>query len=176
MAKKQSDEPGTKKAKVLSFPRRRKTSRKKARPSPVEDKKKVENDQEPNRFGFDGGRLDLNRHLVKNAAATFYVRVTGDSMSGAGIQTDDILVVDRSEPTHDGDIIIAIVNDELCVKRLRMRGERVELLPENPEYDPIEITPSMKFEVWGKVLHLIHAFQKEEDEQEADEWPDILKG
>ncbi len=101
------------------------------------------------------GRLDLNRHLIKHPVATFYVRVAGDSMIDAGIYPGAILVVDRAVPADDGDIVIARVNDELCVKRLRIRAGRAWLMPENKDYEPIEVTEEMDFEVWGRVMHSI---------------------
>ncbi|MBA3322728.1 MAG: translesion error-prone DNA polymerase V autoproteolytic subunit [Pyrinomonadaceae bacterium] len=103
------------------------------------------------------GRLDLNRYLVRHPAATFFVRVSGDSMIGAGIDTDDILIVDRAAEADDGDVVIARINDELTVKRLRVRDGEIWLVPENEEYEPIRITESMEFEVWGKVCHVIHS-------------------
>jgi DNA polymerase V len=104
------------------------------------------------------GRIDLNRHLVKHPAATFYVRVAGDSMLGAGIRPGAILVVDRAVGSDDGDIVIARVDDELCVKRLRIVEGRVWLMPENEAYEPLEITDGMEFEVWGRVMHAIHSY------------------
>ena len=104
------------------------------------------------------GHLDLNRYLIKHPVATFYVRVSGDSMAGAGIQPGSILVVDRAVEADDGDIVIARIGDELCVKRLRVRAGRVWLMPENDKYQPIEVIESMDFEVWGRVMHAIHTF------------------
>ena len=101
------------------------------------------------------GRLDLNRYLIRHPAATFFVRVSGDSMIDAGISADDILIVDRACEADDGDVIIARINDELTVKRLRIRNGRPWLMPENNAYEPIEITEAMEFEVWGKVLHIV---------------------
>jgi DNA polymerase V len=104
------------------------------------------------------GHLDLNRYLIKHPVATFYVRVSGDSMTGAGINPGSILVVDRAVEAEDGDIVIARINDELCVKRLRVRRGRIWLMPENDKYQPIEVIESMDFEVWGRVMHAIRTF------------------
>jgi DNA polymerase V len=104
------------------------------------------------------GHLDLNRYLIKHPVATFYVRVSGDSMMGAGINAGSILVVDRHVEAEDGDIVIARINDELCVKRLRVRRGRIWLMPENDNYQPIEVIESMDFEVWGRVMHAIRTF------------------
>lgn len=101
-------------------------------------------------------KLDLNEHLITNPAATFFVRVAGDSMVGAGINHDDILVVDRSvEPAH-GKIVIAIVNGELTVKRLSRDNGGCRLLAENPAYAPMEMSPEIPFEVWGVATWAIH--------------------
>jgi len=102
-------------------------------------------------------RLDLNDHLVRNPAATFFVRVTGDSMIEAGIHSADILVVDRSLNPKDGNIVIAVIDGELTVKRLRTQKTKVYLHPENKNYKPIEITSEMSFEVWGVVTNVIHS-------------------
>jgi DNA polymerase V len=104
------------------------------------------------------GRLDLNRYLIKHPVATFYVRVSGDSMTGAGIHPGSILVVDRAVEAEDGDIVIARINDELTVKRLRVRHGRIWLMPENDRFQPIEVIESMDFEVWGRVMHAIRSY------------------
>jgi DNA polymerase V len=103
------------------------------------------------------GSLDLNRHMIKHPVATFYVRAQGDSMIDAGIAPGSILVVDRAVEADDGDIVVARINNEFCVKRLRIKGGEVWLMPENAAYDPIEITEEMEFEVWGKVTWSIRS-------------------
>jgi DNA polymerase V len=108
--------------------------------------------------GYIEGRLDLNRYLIKHPTATFYVRVSGDSMQGAGINPGSILVVDRAVEAEDGDIVIARINDELCVKHLSLREGRTWLIPDNPKFQPIEIIESMDFEVWGRVMHAIRSY------------------
>lgn len=100
--------------------------------------------------------LDLNEHLITHPAATFMVRVSGDSMLGAGIHPGDILVVDRSLEATDGRIVIAVLDGELTVKRLSLQGAAVRLLPENPEYAPIIIREAQDFSVWGVVTSVIH--------------------
>ncbi len=102
------------------------------------------------------GSLDLNRHLVKHPAATFFVRVSGDSMINAGIHPEDILIVDRSLEPADKKIVIAVIDGELTVKRLRYRGDRVFLEPENDDYQPIRITEDKAFEIWGVITNVIH--------------------
>jgi DNA polymerase V len=102
------------------------------------------------------GRIDLNRDLIKHPLSTFYIRVSGDSMVGAGILPGALLVVDRAVEAYDGHIVVARINDELCVKRLSMNDEgQIWLLSENELYPPIEITEGMDFEVWGRVVYSI---------------------
>ena len=103
------------------------------------------------------GKLDLNRHLIKHPAATFFVRVTGDSMIGAGIHSGDLLVVDRSLDAVDGNVIVAALDGELTVKRLFRQGEILRLLPANVAYEPIEILTQQSFEIFGVVTNVIHA-------------------
>ena len=102
------------------------------------------------------GALNLNELLIEHPAATFFVRVSGDSMVNAGIHTDDILIVDRALTPTNNKIVIARINDELTVKRFCREGDKVILYPDNPEFEPIVITSSMDFEVWGVVTCVIH--------------------
>jgi DNA polymerase V len=103
------------------------------------------------------GKLDLNQYLVKHPAATFFVRVTGDSMIGAGIHSGDLLIVDRSLEPKDGNVVIASVDGELTVKRLSLRQGKLVLLPDNDKYQPIEVVGETAFEVWGVVTNVIHS-------------------
>lgn len=100
------------------------------------------------------GRIDLNRDLIKHPLSTFYIRVAGDSMSPR-IEPGALLIVDRMVETKDDDIVIARINDELCVKRLRIEGCGIWLLSENEAYPPIRITEETDFEVWGRVMYSI---------------------
>ncbi|HOP64410.1 MAG TPA: translesion error-prone DNA polymerase V autoproteolytic subunit [Spirochaetota bacterium] len=100
--------------------------------------------------------LDLNDYLIEHPAATFFVRVAGDSMTGAGINSGDILIVDRALTPRNGSIVVAILDGEFTVKRFSRLKGRIFLLPENPSYEPIEITEGAEFEVWGVVAHVIH--------------------
>ena len=106
---------------------------------------------------YEEGKLDLNRHLIRNPAATFFVRVTGDSMLKAGIHSGDLLVVDRSIEPRDKSVVIAVVNGELTVKRIRIRRNKLTLVAENDAYRSQEIDDRMEFEVWGVVTNVIHA-------------------
>ncbi len=102
-------------------------------------------------------KLDLNKYLVKHPAATFFVKVTGDSMIGAGIHHGDILIVDRSLDPVDKKVVIAVVEGELTVKRIRTGNGRVALVPENDAYKPLNIKDGMSFEIWGVVTNVIHS-------------------
>ena len=102
-------------------------------------------------------KLDLNEHLVKNPAATFFVRVAGDSMIGAGINDNDILVVDRSLEPASGSIVIAVINGELTVKRLLKRKDSWRLVAENPDYPDLEIIAETPLEIWGVATYAIHS-------------------
>lgn len=97
------------------------------------------------------GRLDLNRHLIKHPAATFYMRVIGDSMSD-DIREGDIIVVDRAAEAEDGDVVVVRLFNDFTVKKLCLQDGKIRLIAVNESYPPIEITEEMDFEVWGKVL------------------------
>ena len=101
-------------------------------------------------------RLDLNKKLIKHPSATFFVRVEGESMRDAGIFKDDILIVDRSIDPIDGKIVIALINGEFTVKKIRIKGKQIFLQAENPLFPLIEIAPEWDFQIWGVVTYIIH--------------------
>jgi DNA polymerase V len=102
------------------------------------------------------GSLDLNEHVIKHPAATYFVRATGDSMTGAGIFDGDLLIVDRSlEPVH-GRVAIVEIDGQLTVKRLHKLNDRVLLQSENENYPPIELQEGNEALVWGVVTHVLH--------------------
>ena len=100
-------------------------------------------------------QLDLHDLLVKREAATFYVRVKGDSMVGASIQEGDILVVDRSVEPTDGKIVIAVLNGELTVKELSRKQDSTQLLPRNDAYPVINISSETDLVIWGVVTGVV---------------------
>ncbi len=106
---------------------------------------------------YEEDKLDLNRYLIKNPAATFFVRVTGYSMMGAGIYSGDLLVVDRSLEPRDKSVVIAVIDGELTVKRIRIGNKKITLEPENENYSVQQITEDTDFQVWGVVTNVIHA-------------------
>ena len=106
--------------------------------------------------GYLDKSLDLNAFLIAHPAATFFVRVSGDSMQNAGIFSGDILIVDRSLEAIDNKIVVAVVNGEFTVKRLKIQEERISLVPENPAYPILEMREGSDFQVWGVVTYVIH--------------------
>lgn len=107
-------------------------------PSPAED--------------FQGQDLDIGAHLIRNPLATFFVRAEGNSMERLGIHAGDILVVDRSiEPKH-GAIVMCLLDGGYTVKRLALRGNRIELHSGHPDHPPIILSPETELHVWGVVL------------------------
>lgn len=109
--------------------------------------------------GYVEGRIDLNRDFIQHPLATFYIRVAGESMFPL-ISDGELLVVDRMSETKDRDIVVAYVDGELCVKRLRILDDgAILLVSENTSYEPIEINFEMEFSIWGKVLHSIQSFK-----------------
>ena len=102
------------------------------------------------------GKLDLNTHLIKHPTATFFVKASGDSMIGAGIHDGDILVVDRSLEPRQSRIVIAAVDGQLTVKRLKKKGKKIFLVPENKKFRSIELNENNDVKVWGVVTSVIH--------------------
>lgn len=111
-------------------------------PSPAED--------------FMESRLDLNSHLIQHPAATYFVRVVGDSMVGAGIYPSDILIVDKAIEAKNGQVVIAQVNGDFLVKRLSKSKTSIVLVADNPAYPNIDVTNNPDFFVWGVVTNCIH--------------------
>ena len=104
---------------------------------------------------FRDNKISLDRVLVKNKEATFYAKVSGQSMIGAGLDDGDLLVVDKSlEPEHNK-IAVCFIDGEFTVKRLQVTKEGVFLLPANPAYEPIQVTEDNNFQIWGIVTHVI---------------------
>lgn len=101
------------------------------------------------------GQLDLNEQLICNPNATFLLKVSGDSMVGAGIMSGGMLVVDRSIEARHGKIVIAVLDGQLTVKRLYDRGGKIQLCSENPKYQPIRISREQDLQIWGVVTNVI---------------------
>lgn len=99
--------------------------------------------------------IDLNREIVQHPAATFYGRVSGESMVDDGIDPDDIVVIDRSLEPMDGDLAVCCLDGEFTLKRIRLEADKVWLIPANEAFDPILVTPENQFEIWGVVTYTI---------------------
>nr|AOE10047.1 peptidase, S24 family [uncultured bacterium] len=110
-------------------------------PSPVND--------------FSESRISLDDELIKNKDSTFYAKVKGQSMIGAGLDDNDLLVIDRSLPPENNKIAVCFLDGEFTVKRLRVDKNEVWLQPENPNYPIINITDENDFMVWGIVTNVI---------------------
>ena len=104
---------------------------------------------------FDG-RIDLNAHLIKDITSTFVVRVTGDSMERAGISHGDELIVNRALEPKDGSVVIAVLDGELTVKRLRLTATGVVLQAENPKYPDIRVPALSELTIWGVATRCLH--------------------
>jgi len=102
--------------------------------------------------------IDLNEQLIRNKPATFFMRVRGDAMAGAGIHDGDIVIVDRSLKPGSGRVIIAILNGEMLIRRLEKTFNKIRLLPDTPKLSAIEVdTYNNEFSIWGVVTYCIHA-------------------
>ncbi|KAI9129166.1 LexA family transcriptional regulator [Acaryochloris sp. CCMEE 5410] len=103
--------------------------------------------------------LNLQDALIPRPAATFLMRVEGDSMEGCGIFSGDLLVVDRSIDPVDGAVVIAVLDGEFTVKRFRKTQGKILLTAENPDYPPITVQRGMDFSVWGVVTYVVHGLE-----------------
>ncbi|MBF4995368.1 translesion error-prone DNA polymerase V autoproteolytic subunit [Arthrobacter gandavensis] len=109
----------------------------------------------PSRDYFDG-RIDLNRHLIRDVTSTYIVRVSGDSMSGTGISDGDELIVDRSLTPRDGSVVVAVLDGELTVRRLRLTGRGIVLAAENTGYQDVSVPDPAALTIWGVVTRCLH--------------------
>ncbi len=104
--------------------------------------------------------IDLNDHLVVHRESTFFVRVRGESMGGAGMHDGDLLVVDRALEAGDGDLVVAAGEGGLDLKRLHKRNGQARLLPENPCRHPVPFDDDPSLTVWGVVTGVVHRFRR----------------
>tara|TARA_Y100000741_G_scaffold360736_1_gene343474 strand:- start:1540 stop:1971 length:432 start_codon:yes stop_codon:yes gene_type:complete len=110
-------------------------------PSPADDFKEI--------------RISLDKELVKNQESTFYARVSGDSMLGAGIDDGDLLVIDKSLSPENGKIAVCFIDGEFTVKRIKKEKDRLYLMPENKKYNRTEIKEENELIIWGVVKYVI---------------------
>ncbi|MSP85638.1 MAG: translesion error-prone DNA polymerase V autoproteolytic subunit [Flavobacteriaceae bacterium] len=99
--------------------------------------------------------IDLNKELSENPLATFYIKVKGNSMVDAGINDNDVLVVDRSLEPQNNKIAICFLDGEFTVKRILVEQDCLYLMPENPNYSPIKVTEENQLIIWGMVTYVI---------------------
>jgi len=104
---------------------------------------------------FKETRISLDRELVKNKEATFYARVSGDSMIGAGLEDGDLLVIDRSKNPENGKIAVCLIDGDFTVKRIKKEEGGFYLMPENSKYKPIKLREENELIVWGVVEYVI---------------------
>ncbi len=110
-------------------------------PSPADDFKEI--------------RISLDRELVKNQESTFYARVSGESMIGAGINDKDLIIIDRSLSPENNKIAVCLIDGEFTIKRIVREGNKLYLKPENKNYKKIEIDEHNELTVWGIVTYII---------------------
>ena len=110
-------------------------------PSPADDFKEL--------------RISIDQEVVRNEEATFYARVSGESMQGAGLDDGDLLVIDRSLEPQDSKIAVCFIDGEFTVKRLKVEENCVYLMPENPKYQPIKVTEDNELIIWGVVTYVV---------------------
>ena len=110
-------------------------------PSPADDFKEL--------------RISIDQEVVRNEEATFYARVSGESMQGAGLDDGDLLVIDRSIEPKNGKIAVCCIDGEFTVKRLKVVDDGVFLIPENPKYQPIKVTEENELIIWGIVTYVV---------------------
>ncbi len=100
-------------------------------------------------------RISLDDELITNKDATFFAKVKGQSMIDAGLDDNDLLVIDRSLEPANNKIAVCFLDGEFTVKRLRVEKNEVWLQPENPNYPIINITEDNDFVIWGIVTNVI---------------------
>ena len=110
-------------------------------PSPADDFKEI--------------RISLDKEIIKNEEATFYARVDGESMQGAGLNDGDLIVIDRSEEPKNGSIAVCFLDGEFTVKRLKLKNKEIYLMPENSKYSQIKIGEGNELSIWGIVTYVV---------------------
>ena len=101
--------------------------------------------------------IDLNQELIRHPATTFYARAVGDSMKGCGIDDGDLLVIDKAISPQNGDIVVAYIDGEFTLKKVRLEpdGSCLWLIPANDEYPPIQVTVETDIIIWGVLTYTI---------------------
>ena len=110
-------------------------------PSPAEDFKEL--------------KISIDQEVVKNESATFFARVDGQSMQGAGLDDGDLIVIDRSKEPENGKIAVCFIDGEFTVKRLKVEEDCVYLMPENSKYKALKVTSENQLIIWGIVTYVV---------------------
>jgi DNA polymerase V len=110
-------------------------------PSPADDFKEL--------------RISIDQEVVRNEEATFYARVSGESMQGAGLDDGDLLVIDRSMEPQDNKIAVCYIDGAFTVKRLKVKVDCIYLMPENKNYKPIKVSEEDQLQIWGIVTYVV---------------------
>ncbi|MES2588513.1 MAG: translesion error-prone DNA polymerase V autoproteolytic subunit [Bacteroidota bacterium] len=106
---------------------------------------------------FDENKIDLNRHLIKRPASTFFGRVKGNSMEGAGIYDGNLLIIDKSIKPKSEQIAVCFIDGEFTIKRIRIEKDCIWLIPANDSYQAIRVNEDNNFLIWGIVIYVIRA-------------------
>ena len=110
-------------------------------PSPADDFKEL--------------RISIDQEVVRNEEATFYARVSGESMQGAGLDDGDLLVIDRSMEPQNNKIAVCYIDGAFTVKRLKVEKDCIYLMPENKNYKPIKVSEEDQLQIWGIVTYVV---------------------
>ena len=110
-------------------------------PSPAEDFKEL--------------KISIDQEVVKNESATFFARVDGQSMQGAGLDDGDLIVIDRSQEPENGKIAVCFIDGEFTVKRLKVEDDCIYLMPENSKYKALKVTSENQLIIWGIVTYVV---------------------
>ena len=102
--------------------------------------------------------IDLNKELIKNPSSTFYARVNGESMRDIGINSGDLVIIDKSLTPQNGKIAVCYIDGEFTMKRIKLEKDCCWLIAENKDFKPIKVTKENDFLIWGIVLHVIKSF------------------
>lgn len=108
---------------------------------------------------YQENRLDLNELVAPHPLSTYYMRVAGESMSGACIHSGDVIAIDRAVTATHKKIVVARLGDRFTLKRLWIMPPKIYLRPENPKYQPVEVTHHPDFEIFGVVTYIVHKVQ-----------------
>ncbi|HEY4147449.1 MAG TPA: translesion error-prone DNA polymerase V autoproteolytic subunit [Chitinophagaceae bacterium] len=101
--------------------------------------------------------IDLNEQLIGNKPATFFMRMRGDAMMGAGIHSGDLVIIDRSLKAASGKVVVATLNGEMMIRRLEKTFNKLRLLPEAPGMPAVEVDIACNdFSIWGVVTYVVH--------------------